>query len=101
MSATKEKMARIPYSGIDFVFFLSSSAFYSTLVLHSESIENKINQSCHSVEILNMYILLITTVFDLPLLSYVRRRRFVRREKRENVEINVLNLKIGGDPATN
>jgi hypothetical protein len=81
MSGTKEKMARIPYSGIDFVFFLSSSAFSSTLVLHSESVENRINQSCHSVEILNMYILLITIVFDLPLLSYVRRRRLYGEKK--------------------
>ena len=31
----------IPYLGIVFVLFLSSSAFYSTLVLHSESVENK------------------------------------------------------------
>ncbi len=81
MSASKGKMARIPYSGIDFVFFLSSSAFSSTLVLHSESVENKINQSCHSVEILNMYILLIKTVLDLPLLSYVWRRRFYGEKK--------------------
>ncbi len=52
-----------------------------TLVLHSDSVENKINQSCHSVEILNMYILLITTVFYLPLLSYVWRRRFYGEDK--------------------
>ncbi len=42
--ATKGKMFRILYSGtgIVFVLFLSSSAFYSTLVLHGESVENKI-----------------------------------------------------------